>query len=151
MSETILSNTRLADRFLAYLCACYVALVLYVDHTGKFLLPANQYRFIFWFAVPLALYLWTIYSAKSRSEILHWLDVRALSRKEWRAASALMFCLMLVIAVIPLIPSLADYYKPGRISVGQRFIWLAADASMFAGLSHSALLAEARLVAHPFI
>jgi hypothetical protein len=140
MMNTIPSHLRLTDKFPAYLCVGYVPLVLYVDHIGKFSLPANQYRFIFWFVVPLAFYLWTIYSEENRSEILHWLDIRALSRQEWYFASALMVSLVLVIAAIPLIPSLADYYKPGRISVGRKLIWLAA---WFPGweLMHRCLLA----------
>lgn len=142
ISERPLLTTtmRLTDKFLAYLCVCYVASALYIDHYGKFSLPANQYRFIFWFVVPLIFFLLTVYSAKNRSEILHWLDVRDLSRKEWQAASAVMACMVLVIAVIPLIPSLADYYKPGRISVGRRLIWLSA---WFPGweLMHRCLLA----------
>jgi hypothetical protein len=133
-------ESRMTDKFLAYLCVCYVAMVLYVDHLGKFSLPANYYRFIFWFAVPFVFFLFTVYSAKNCSEILHWLDVRDLSRKEWHAASALLICIVLVIAVIPLVPSLADYYKPGRINVGRRLIWLAA---WFPGweLMHRCLLA----------
>ena len=130
----------LTDKFLAYLCVCYVAMVLLVDHLGKFSLPANQYRFIFWFSVPVVLYLLTVYSAKNPDEILHWLDIRALSRKEWYGAFALMAGMVLVIGVIPLVPSLADYYKPGRISIGRRLIWLSA---WFPGweLMHRCLLA----------
>jgi len=140
MIDSMLPRTRSSDKFLAYLCIYYVAIVLYVDHIGKFSLPANQYRFFFWFVIPFAFYLWTVYSAENRNEILHWLDVRALSRKEWYGASVLMLCLVLVIAAIPLIPSLADYYKPGRISVYRRLIWLAA---WFPGweLMHRCLLA----------
>jgi hypothetical protein len=140
MIETKVTHARLTDKFLAYLCVYYVAMVLLVDHIGKFSLPANQYRIIFWFFIPLVFYLWTVYSDSNRSEILHWLDVRALSRKEWHAASVLMASLVLVIAVIPLVPSLADYYRPGRINIGRRFIWLAA---WFPGweLMHRCLLA----------
>jgi hypothetical protein len=140
MMETMTTHTRSIEKFLAYLCVCYVATVLCVDHLGKFSLPANRYRFIFWFYVPLLLYLLTVYSAENRSEILHWLDVRALSRKEWHAASALMAGMVMVIAVIPLVPSLADYYRPGRISIGRQLIWLAA---WFPGweLMHRCLLA----------
>jgi hypothetical protein len=140
MNNAIATHTRLGDKFFACFCAGYVAMVLYVDHYGKFSLSANQYRSIFWFAVPFVFFLLTVYSAKNRSEILHWLDVRALSRKEWHAASALIICMVLVIAVIPMVPSLADYYKPGRISVGRRLIWLSA---WFPGweLMHRCLLA----------
>ncbi len=140
MINTLPTHTRLNDKLLAYICVCYVAMVLFVDHLGKFSMPANQYRFIFWFAVPFVFFLLTVYSAESRSEILHWLDVRALSRKEWHVASALTLCMVLAIAVIPLVPSLADYYKPGRINVGRRLIWLAA---WFPGweLMHRCLLA----------
>jgi hypothetical protein len=140
MINTLPTHARLNDKLLAYICVCYVAMVLFVDHLGKFSLPANQYRFIFWFAVPFVFFLLTVYSAESRSEILHWLDVRALSRKEWHVASALTLCMVLAIAVIPLVPSLADYYKPGRINVGRRLIWLAA---WFPGweLMHRCLLA----------
>jgi hypothetical protein len=140
MMDAMTPHTRLIDKFLAYLCVCYVAMVLFVDHLGKFSLPANQYRFIFWFSVPMVFFLLTVYSAESRSEILHWLDVRTLNRKEWHVASAMTLCMVLVIAVIPLVPSLADYYKPGRISVGRRLIWLAA---WFPGweLMHRCLLA----------
>jgi Type II CAAX prenyl endopeptidase Rce1-like len=140
MIDAMTTHTRLIDKFLAYLCVCYVATVLWVDHLGKFSLPANQYRFIFWFSVPVVFYLLTVYSAENRREILHWLDIRALSRKEWHAAIALMAGMVLVIAVIPLVPSLADYYKPGRISVGRRLIWLSA---WFPGweLMHRCLLA----------
>ena len=140
MIDAMTTHTRFIDKFLAYLCVCYVAMVLWVDHLGKFSLPANQYRFIFWFFIPVVFYLLTVYSAENRSEILHWLDVKALSRKEWHAAFALMAGMVLVIAVIPLVPSLADYYKPGRISRGRRLIWLSA---WFPGweLMHRCLLA----------
>ena len=120
------TTARLSNKKLAYFCVCYVALALIVDHNGKFSLPANHYRFIFWFTVPLVLFLLTVFLAKNRSEILHWLDVRAISRKEWYMASALMLCLVLVIALIPIVPSLADYYKPGRINVSYQFFWLLA-------------------------
>ena len=131
---------RLIDKFLAYLCICYVAMVLWVDHLGKFSLPANQFRFVFWFVVPVGIYLLTVYSAENRQEILHWLDPRSLSRKEWHVAFALMAGMVLVIAVIPLIPPLAAYYRPGRISIGRRLIWLSA---WFPGweLMHRCLLA----------
>jgi hypothetical protein len=140
MIDPTTTHTRLTDKFLAYLCVCYVAMVLLVDHLGKFSLPANQYRVIFWFSVPVVLYLLTVYSAKNPDEILHWLDIRALSRKEWYGAFALMAAMVLVIGVIPLVPSLADYYKPGRISIGRRLIWLSA---WFPGweLMHRCLLA----------
>jgi hypothetical protein len=140
MIDATTTHTRLTDIFLAYLCVCYVAMVLLVDHLGKFSLPANQYRVIFWFSVPVVLYLLTVYSAKNPNEILHWLDIRALSRKEWYGAFALMAGMVLVIGAIPLVPSLADYYKPGRISIGRRLIWLSA---WFPGweLMHRCLLA----------
>ncbi|MBU1162424.1 MAG: hypothetical protein KKF96_07695, partial [Proteobacteria bacterium] len=52
----------------------------------------------------------------------------------------LMLCLVLVIAIIPIVPSLADYYKPGRINFSHRFFWLLA---WFPGweLMHRCLLA----------
>ncbi len=126
MIDAMTTHTRLINKFLTYLCVCYVAMVLLVDHLGKFSLPANQYRFIFWFSVPVVLYLLTVYSAKNPNEILHWLDIRDLSRKEWYGAFALMAGMVLVIGVIPLVPSLADYYRPRRINIGRRLIWLSA-------------------------
>ena len=140
MIDATTTDTRLIDKFLAYLCVCYVAMVLWVDHLGKFSLPANQYRVIFWFSIPVVLYLLTVNSAKDPDEILHWLDIRDLSRKEWYGAFALMAGMVLVIGVIPLVPSLADYYKPGRINIGRRLIWLSA---WFPGweLMHRCLLA----------
>lgn len=140
MIDTMDTHVRLTDKFFAYFCTCYVALVLIVDHIGKLSLPANQYRFVFWFAMPAVLFLLTVFWAKNRSEILHWLDVRAVGRKEWYGASVLMFCLILVIAVIPMVPSLAEYYKPGRINFSRRFFWLLA---WFPGweLMHRCLLA----------
>jgi hypothetical protein len=130
----------LSDKILAYFCVCYVALVLTADHAGKFLLSANHYRLVFWLAIPAVLFLLTVLSTKNKSEILHWLDVKAVRRKEWYVASALMLCLVLVIAVIPIFPSLADYYKPGRINFSHRFFWLLA---WFPGweLMHRCLLA----------
>jgi len=140
MSNNMETPARLSDKILAYFCVYYVALALIIDHNGKFSLPANQFRLFFWFAIPMALFLLTVFLAKNRSEILHWLDVRAISRKEWYVASALMLCLVLVIALIPIVPSLADYYKPGRINFSYRFLWLLA---WFPGweLMHRCLLA----------
>ncbi|MBU1161557.1 MAG: hypothetical protein KKF96_03270, partial [Proteobacteria bacterium] len=90
MSNTMETPARLSNKILAYFCVCYVALALIVDHNGKFSLSANQYRLVFWFAIPAVLFLLTVFLAKNRSEILHWLDVRAISRKEWYVSSALM-------------------------------------------------------------
>ena len=78
-------------------------MVLLVDHLGKFSLPANQYRVIFWFTVPVVLYLLTVYSARNPDEILHWLDLRALSRKEWYGAFALMAGMVLECLLIALL------------------------------------------------
>jgi succinate dehydrogenase hydrophobic anchor subunit len=140
MSDSLEIQERFINKILAYFCVCYVALALIIDHNGKFSLSANHYRFVFWFAVPFVFFLLTVYSAKDRRDILHWLDVRSVSRKEWYVASALMLCLVLVIAVIPIIPSLADYYKPRRINFSYRFLWLLA---WFPGweLMHRCLLA----------
>ncbi len=134
------TQTQLSNKILAYFCVCYVALVLIVDHVGKFSLSPNHFRWVFHFAIPVLLFLLTVFLAKDRSEILHWLDVRAISRKEWYVASAFMLSLVLVIAVIPIVPSLADYYKPGRISFSHKFFWLLA---WFPGweLMHRCLLA----------
>jgi hypothetical protein len=140
MSNAMETPARLIYKILSYFCVCYVALALIVDHNGKFSLPANHYRFIFWFTVPLVLFLLTVFLSEDRRVILHWLDVRSISRKEWYVASALMLFLVLVIAVIPIVPSLADYYKPGRINVSYQFFWLLA---WFPGweLMHRCLLA----------
>ena len=94
MIDATTPHTRLIDKFMAYLC-CYVAMVLLVDHLGKFSLPANQYRIIFWFSILVVLYLLTVNSAKDLDETLHWLDIRALSRKEWYGAFALMAVMVL--------------------------------------------------------
>ena len=126
MSDTMETSACLKNKILAYFCVCYVPLTLIIDHDGKFSLSANHFRLVFWFAIPAILFLLTVFLAKNRSEILHWLDVRGISRKEWYVASALMLCLVLVIAIIPIIPSLADYYKPGRINFSHRFFWLLA-------------------------
>ena len=140
MSNIMETSSRKNNKLLAYFCVYYVALALIIDHNGKFSLSANHYRWVFWFAIPVVLFLLTVFLAKDRREILRWLDVRAISRKEWYIASALMLCLVLVIAVIPIVPSLADYYKPGRINFSYRFFWLLA---WFPGweLMHRCLLA----------
>ena len=121
MSNNMETPARLSNKILAYFCVYYVALALIIDHNGKFSLSPNHFRLVFWFAIPAILFLLTFFLAKNRDEILHWLDVRAISRKEWYVSSALMTCLVLVIAVIPTVPSLADYYKPGRINFSHRF------------------------------
>ncbi|MBW2603105.1 MAG: hypothetical protein JRE28_02160 [Deltaproteobacteria bacterium] len=140
MSNIMKTQARLSNKILACFCMCYVATALIVDHMGRFSLSANHFRLVFWFAIPAVLFLLSVFLAKNRSEILHWLDMRAIGRKEWYAASALMLCLVLVIAVIPMVPSLADYYKPGRLNFGRRFFWLLA---WFPGweLMHRCLLA----------
>jgi hypothetical protein len=140
MSNMLETPAQLRNKIIAYFCTGYVALSLIVDHAGKFSLPANQYRFVFWFAIPGVLFLLTVFLEKNNSEMMHWLDVRAVSRKEWYAASVLMLSLVLVIAVIPLVPSLSDYYRPGRINFSRRFLWLLA---WFPGweLMHRCLLA----------